>query len=245
MPPLSNAEEILFVGDSAGAGGLRHHIDRLADVLQPLLPQGAEINAVVDAGFTPALWRPAINWAGAPVPDYLGYLLGPVVDGHTFWGTDPTAIDSSCQNPANAAAHVALGGSHPEICLDTTFTLTSHITTPFFVGMDINDPLARERYDKWGLLTPPDFWDAQFDQLSLISTGAAGPVTPGVFGPKCNLHVRINSGRFFSQSVILAGGATGLSYHDLLVNWLTGAAPATEIQVDSTAGPFYTNSNCP
>ena len=247
MPPLTHATEILFVGDSAGGGGLRHHIDDLAASLTPQIRPGATINAVVDAGFTPGLWQPIIDWTTAPVADYASYLLGPVTDGHTFWGTDSSAIDASCQNAANAAAHVAIGGSHPEICYDTTYTLLNHISTPFFVAMDINDTLGRERYDNWGLLTPqPDFWSAQFDQLDIVAAfGTPLVPNPGVFGPKCNQHVRVVDNKFFSQGVNLPGGAVGPSFHDLLVNWLTGAAPSAQIQMDGNPGPFYTPSNCP
>ena len=247
MPRLYNAREIIFVGDSAGGGGLRHHIDDLASSLAPQIQPGARIRAVVDAGFTPGLWQPTIDWSTAPVVDYASYLLGPVNDGHTFWGTDPSAIDNSCQDAANAAAHVAIGGSHPEICYDTTYTLLNHISTPFFVGMDINDTLGRDKYDNWGLLTPPPtFWSGQYDQLSdLAAFGTPLVPNPGVFGPKCNQHVRVVDNKFFSQGVILPGGAVGLSYHDLVVNWLTGAAPTSQVQMDFNAGPFYTPSNCP
>ncbi|MEM8930281.1 MAG: hypothetical protein AAGE94_03865, partial [Acidobacteriota bacterium] len=77
------------------------------------------------------------------------------------------------------------------------------------------------------------------------TNGAVGFSNPGVFGPKCDEHVRIVGGQFFSQQVVLPGGVPGSTYHDLLVDWLAGVVPSTEVQVDAMAGPMYTSSVCP
>ena len=119
--------------------------------------------------------------------------------------------------------------------------------TPFFLAMDINDPLPAERYAQWGHFpNAPLYWDAQRIDLATLTSGLAGaPVVPGVFGPKCNEHVRMSSRKFFNQGVNLPGGIKGLSFHDLLTNWLSGAAPASQIQQDGDPFAPYTPSFCP
>jgi hypothetical protein len=251
LPSLRTAEEIILVGESAGGGGLRHHLDRLeawlrAEVFAPEV----RIAGVVDAGMTPGLWDPAITWGAAGAPaSYADHLLGMVRDSHDLWGTDDTAIDASCLDPAYAAAHNAVG-VHPEICYDTTYTLLNHITTPFFARQDINDPLGREKYMQW-LLYPngPAFTAAQAAQLVDTATLAGGlepiAVTPGVSGTHCQQHVTVLTGDFFSDTPVFpAGGPVGLSFHDLLWNWLNAAGPARQVQPDGIAGPPYTPSNC-
>lgn len=251
LPSLRTAEEIVLVGESAGGGGLRHHLDRLeawlrAEVFAPEV----RIVGVVDAGMTPGLWDPAITWGAAGAPaSYADHLLGMVRDSHDLWGTEDTAIDASCLDPMYTAAHNAVG-VHPEICYDTTYTLLNHITTPFFARQDINDPLGREKYMQW-LLYPSGqaFTAAQAAQLVDTATLAGGlepiAVTPGVSGTHCQQHVTVLTGNFFSDTPVFpAGGPVGLSFHDLLWNWLNAAGPARQVQPDGIAGPPYTPSNC-
>ena len=70
-------------------------------------------------------------------------------------------------------------------------------------------------------------------------------VTPGVSGTHCQQHVTVLTGDFFSDTPVFpAGGPVGLSFHDLLWNWLNAAGPARQVQPDGIAGPPYTPSNC-
>ena len=247
LPSLMTADEIVISGDSAGGGGARHHLDRLQDLLAAAIPGPPRIYGVIDAGAPPALWESWILWGGPGAPgDYADYLQN-VVDPRAgvFWGAEPTAVDQSCLDPAFAAVHNLIG-SHPEICYDTTFTLMNHITTPFFLRMDINDPLAKQKYVDWGLFgSVPDYWLGQVDLLLGAAAGAGGlepwPLQPGVFGPKCNRHVSILNNQFFTHHV----SPVGLSFHDLLVNWRDGLLPISQIQPDFNAGPFFTPSFCP
>ena len=113
--------------------------------------------------------------------------------------------------------------------------------------MDINDPIPSDRYASWGhFASRADYWAAQALDLNTLSAGAPGPVVPGIFGPRCNDHVRMNSKSFFNQGVRHPGGVKGPSFHDLLSNWLSGAVPPSDIQRDGVpAAPPYTSSFCP
>ena len=255
VPNLQAASEILLGGESAGGGGLRHHLDRLYTLLQAAVadPQ-VQIRAVIDAGTPPGLWDPAISWADPYSPgDYPDNLLTeaqPTV--RSFWGAGDSALDASCLDPMWAAAHNVVG-SHPQICYDTTYTLMNHITTPVFLRQDINDPLSKQRYVDWALYpTSDDYWSAQFAQLNLFSTGGglqAPLAAPGIQGIHCMRHVAIqtNDG-FYAHQVTGGPGLPARSFHDLLVNWLNGAAPGVntiQIQADNLGVGAYTPSFCP
>lgn len=252
LPSLRTAEEIVLVGLSAGGGGLRHHLDRLESWLRgAVFSPEVRISGVIDAGMTPGLWSPAITWGavpGAPL-SYADYLSTLAADRHAFWGTDPSALDASCLDPAWTVAHNAVG-VHPEICYDTTYTLFNHITTPFFARQDIHDTLGDDRYADWQLYpSAPAFRAAQAAQLFATAAFAGGlePIafTPGVSGTHCLQHVTVLTGDFFTDvPVFPAGWPPGLSFHDLLSNWLYGGGPPRQVQPDFTAGPVYTPSGC-
>lgn len=253
LPSLITAEEIVLVGDSAGGGGLRHHLDRLADLLRLRVLGNVRVAGLVDAGHGPGLWHPAINWGGpngapADYADLLATHYRPTV--RDFWGAADSALDASCLDPAYAAAHVADGGTHPEVCYDTSYTLLNHITTPFFVRQDIDDPLAKEKYALWQLYpTEPAYWTAQRQFMAGLVGFAGGHEAvvrqPGVFVPHCGEHVSVNSNHFFTRAVVFPGPVAGTSFHGLFANWMAGAAPFAQIQADGNPGPAYTPSICP
>ena len=255
LPDLHDATEIVLAGESAGGGGLRHHLDRLNfDVLRPAIgnPQ-LKIRGVVDAGAPPGLWDPAISWADPYSPaDYPHNLLTQLEPPmRSFWGANDSALDQSCLDPVWAANHY----SHPRDCYDTTYTLMNHITTPVFLRQDINDPLGKQRYVDWALYaTSDDFWSAQFAQLGLFAsyTPAAGGLepplaAPGVQGIHCNRHVAIQTNDGFYRHHVTGAGVPVRSFQDLLVAWL--AAPAgpntVQIQADSLGLGAYSASFCP
>jgi hypothetical protein len=245
LPALSTAELVLFAGDSAGGGGARHHLDRLRDFVRTQAP-GARVAGVIDAGAAPALWNPAINWAASPWADYDDYLNTQVAASLSLWGVNASALDASCQLPGYAAAHNAVG-VHPTICGDTTYTLLNHITTPFFLRMDIGDPLADDKYFDFAFYPSGQAYHAAlFNQLTALAASAGGlepfGALPRVYGPFCRQHVAMmNSNGFFVHHV----NPVGASFHDLLNGWLFGLGGANQIQVDANPTPVYTSSFCP
>lgn len=260
VPNLQGAREIVLAGESAGGGGLRHHLDRLNfDVLQPAVADPAVvIRGVVDAGALPGLWDPAISWADpyspGDYPDHLKTETEPAV--RSFWGADDGALDQSCLDTGlYGAAHDLIGG-HPQVCYDTTYTLMNHITTPVFLRQDISDPLGRQRYVDWVLYaTPDDFWSAQFNQLTLFSTyslaggGLEAPLAePGIQGIHCDQHVAIQTNHGFFVHRVTGPGVPARSFHDLLAAWLTGSPPGLDtiqIQTDGLGVGAYSASFCP
>ena len=259
LPDLRNASEIILAGESAGGGGLRHHLDRLReDVILPVATNpGVAVRGLIDAGAPPFMGGGTLTYgaAGAPVNyhDLLVNFEEPIV--RLFWEADDSALDQSCLNPAWAPWHILAGG-HPQVCFDTTYTLLNHITTPFFLRQDINDPLGKTRYVTWSLFpSPDDFWSATFNQQTLFGSytpalgGLEPPLaSPGAQGPNCGMHVAVQTNKGFYRHTVVAPAVVGLSFHDLFVNWLNGLAPGpntVQIQTDNLGAGFYTASFCP
>lgn len=266
LPDLLDATEILIGGESAGTG-VRNHLDRLREELETeiaALGGAATVRGVFDAGFTPDLSDPGIDWSDSYSPgDYDDYLLRDVQPiTRTLRGGNDSALDESCLTGGFDAAHNALAGDplvggHPQACYDGTYLQLQHVTTPVFVRMDINDTLGRDKYVIWNLfpLLLDDYWAATYDQLANFAayTPAVGGLepplaAPGVMGPNCAKHVAIqNNNGFFRHRVTGPAYPVPLSFHDLLVNWIAGLSgnDTVQIQEDSLGVGAYSASFCP
>lgn len=116
-PTLREGTHLLLSGSSAGAHGLFHHLDRLAQSLSWM-----DVRAVSDAG--------------------LGFIVNPEIQpmGELIrqkqWQVWRPVFDESCV-AANAAA--------PNRCADTYLLVREHhLTTPMFYRQDLLDSLALE-----------------------------------------------------------------------------------------------------
>lgn len=242
MPDLDTARRVILSGDSAGGGGLRHHLDRIAEelLLNSVNPAGVQVVGVVDAGFAPSMYAPAIVWAPAnPLVPYTSYVdmltheHQPVTRG--LWGVDDSALDQSC---------LVLAPTPSLYCLDTNWTLKHHITTPFFLHQDLADPVAADRYIQWGIFaSSEDYAQATANQLwNLLNPGLeARTVSPGVLGLHCRNHIASRESRKFFSWSTTTGAAQ--PFHDLLSSWINGAA-AVNIQPDAPPAG-YSLSFCP
>lgn len=175
LPPLANAEKVLFVAHSGGAHGLFHNIDYLATSLAAIPGFAGDVRALFDANFIESIENEAafatdaggmpLNgdaystiWTGNTTGDgvpfvYDGaayYAAGYLVEQYNSW---QAAFDSSC-----LAAHAATGDDWK--CRDRYHILFNHIATPFFYREDFTDPGEEHTNHGLGHFVEWGAWDA-------------------------------------------------------------------------------------
>ncbi|MCP5113650.1 MAG: hypothetical protein GY953_22685, partial [bacterium] len=216
LPDIGLADDILFVGSSAGSNGIRHNADRIRERLTAANPD-LVFRAVTDSSFLPV--TPAAqgigNTAAQQEHEENGTVLRP---------------DESCveNHPENAV-----------VCLDNGFLQLNHITTPFFMRMDLMDPNAHKHVDRERFPTRAALAQALHDQVMALQDilGPNGAIEreqmttqPGAFAPLCGAHIALTGDFHFFDPELQSGGAeTPLSFHDVLWNWMQGDGPAFQI----------------
>lgn len=154
LPPLAEAETVLFVGHSNAAHGLYHNIDHLAATLSRVPGFRGDVRAFFDENFQPSVQNEAAFATTAPPGSDLysaiwtgaSFARGEPFsyDGKVYHETDRFALqneawrvvfDASCTD-----AHAADGTTW--MCRDRMHVLFNHITTPFLVRQDFRDPNA-------------------------------------------------------------------------------------------------------
>ena len=236
MPDLDNAEMVLLAGSSAGANGVKHHLDKLRTDLHAVSTE-MEVRGVIDATGSPFAaslpWRPT----GLPAIGYEQYFQQQWTD--VYQNAWAARIDSSC-----------LSENPPEVqyrCADPVHLLRHHVTSPFFHRMDLQDSNGIDNYrdsfysDTFGY--PLNFAESRYardiaSQLHDIGAFAVALAPryqnelaaiqsdpqwlhPGIFGPRCQTHVAlIYQNPFFNQNAPDAAGMLH-SYSDTLWDWVS------------------------
>lgn len=156
LPPLADATHVVFVGHSGGAHGLYHNIDRLADAVRRAAGDDADVRAVFDANFVPAIENEAAFATdvpgGAPLGgdiythQWIGASLDSAGGAFTYDGAGfhdaswfgqqqiswKTRLDASCLRAHPADEHW--------MCRDRYHVLLNHVATPLFFREDFTDP---------------------------------------------------------------------------------------------------------
>jgi hypothetical protein len=147
LPRLADARQVLFIGHSGGAHGMRHNIDRLASLVKRS-KKDADVRVLLDANFLPSIeGEAAFNGAGGD--EYSDVWTGSSTasgqpfryDGDSYHRESlvgeqltswKTLLDESC-----LAAH------SPDTrwkCRDRQHVTFNHIATPMFIREDFLDP---------------------------------------------------------------------------------------------------------
>jgi hypothetical protein len=233
LPDLDNATDVLLGGSSAGGSGVRFNADRIGAILEARNPS-VNYKAALDAIFIPT----------QDTRDYAHSALcakDPVQCSYTTSQQDSWQRvdqdlyglrgDESC-----LSWHAAHGGDLWR-CGDGTHVVINHVTTPMFVRQDLQDSSLGPTYVEGGFGTMTDFGKAvekQLRDLATINTtaeegsvrnGGTAMATPGAFGPQCTNHESFKDDAAFFDVKI-----NGLSFHDVLWNWWSGAPPASVIR---------------
>jgi hypothetical protein len=166
LPPLANAESVLFIGHSNASHGLYHNIDHLAAELSAIPGFHADVRAFFDENFLPSVENEAAFATSAPANSDL---YSSMWTGTSSAKGEPFSYDGAAYHATNDvdqdyAAHGAIHDrscldahpSAPWMCRDRQHVLFNHVTTPFLVRQDVSDP-NREHLDvpnghwvRWG-----------------------------------------------------------------------------------------------
>lgn len=212
MPDLDEATDVLFTGASAGAAGVKHHADRLQDMLRrdnvhcrqpgncPLV-----FRAVLGAGNDAS--TNGLNYANTSLCqsglcDYSTHMQH--LWDNVFKNTWGTRGDQSCQD-----WHRANQLGTEWMCADLTHVVQHHVTTPFLMRQDLQDQLFLSSFVETGFGTADNFGRIVYNQFLNLpnldrlaeegSVMGGGPplVTPGTFGPQCGQHVGMTGASFW------------------------------------------------
>lgn len=240
LPDLDNATHVLLAGTSAGGAGIRNTADRVGAMLKKTNPS-VVYKAAIDAEFVPAQDQrdyahstacqndPAqCSYASSKQKEWTETELG-------LWGTRG---DESC-----LTWHAAHEPGTDWRCSDGTHVVVHHVTTPLYVRQDLQDESLSQKYVENGFGSLADFGritEQQLRDLALLNTtaeegsvlnGGTPLATPGAFGPQCTNHESFkDDAAFFDVKV------NGLSFHDTLWNWFTGAQPSVAIRTFQPPG---------
>ena len=235
VPDIDDATQVLLTGSSAGSIGLRHHLDRLRRHLVKDNPQVA-VQAVVDVGFLPSLKHEAMDWTDPDSPaGYDAWMVEQWEMMQSFWQARAAQLDQSCIQQSRPKDR--------KRCLDVAYVLKHHVTTPFFISQDLNDPVVWNWLNDWKLMSN-EYELAQIVHDELLDLSTAGiesrPVPPGIFGPHCGAHELLSNDSFFGVSI---GQKT---FYQTLYDWVIQPERSEVLQADTDARPPYSQSNgCP
>lgn len=162
LPPLEDADAILFAGHSGGAHGLMHNIDHLSDELSSWPAFSGDVRALFDAQFTPSLENEAAFAVGVSFTTthdaYSDIWSGTTeallqdfdYDGSAYFSQDPPLEPSTWRTAYDASCLAAHTGGEEWKCVDRYHVLMNHISTPFFVREDFTDPNRAHLLDGQG-----------------------------------------------------------------------------------------------
>lgn len=211
MPPLGDADFVLFNGTSGGASGARSHADWLTDRLGA---NGTTVLAVFDAANTPRTedWPESLQ-ADLEERNILAWDT-------TLASSDvPPFVDESC---------AAIYGSGDEAwrCFTGTWVLYNHITTPFFVRQDLRDigevgELLAISVDEHEVAVASSMAAlAQVPEDAVEATGMT--VTPGAYAPNCGQHVAMETDDWWRIATVESDDGVPMTFQDAVFAWYQG-----------------------
>lgn len=218
-PDLDAATAVLFAGSSAGGGGVRTNLDRVATKLRSTNPT-LDIRGLIDAVY--GTLGENRNWATS-----------------TYCAKDPVRGCSyeTFTKSSNDALEIGLYGSREETscmqwhranapgtewrCSDGEHLAFHHLSTPFFIHQDLQDESIGGDWVETGFGTPSDYARTVEQELrNLPVPEEPRGAVPGLFVPQCTDHES-----FTDNQATFRVRLAGTSYHDAVWNWWTGAQP--------------------
>lgn len=227
MPPLTEASQLLWTGDSGGANGARHHVDRVAARYS-----NAKVVAALDAGGAIDMSNTQFDYS--PYSDFDSFMEARYQQVRSFFGTKDSALDASC---------IASGGTHE--CINGYRLMHDHITTPTLARVSLADNQtvkAVERLIPVGAGPTAEEVTRQLAYNGLRTLASTNPII-SVLGANCSQHVTFRNNRQYRNMIV---DGTGPTLHRALSRWVKDCfSVAGCTQVVSVAPPTLpTVSTC-
>ncbi|MGN6184377.1 MAG: pectin acetylesterase-family hydrolase [Thermoanaerobaculia bacterium] len=149
LPPLANAETVLFIGHSNASHGLYHNIDHIAALLASMPGFHGDVRAMFDANFQPSVENEASFATGTSGRDSYDFIWSStstaqgqsfVYEGESYLTTGNVALQYAQYHLQPDASCTAVHRVDAWKCNDRMHVLFNHIETPFFVREDFTDP---------------------------------------------------------------------------------------------------------
>jgi hypothetical protein len=218
-PDLDAAEAVIFAGSSAGGAGVRTNLDRVAAKLRATNPS-VEVRGIIDAIYSTLSENRDFTRST--------YCAADPVRGcsyEAFTKATREAINLGLYGARDEASclqwHSANAPGTEWRCSDGEHLIHHHLTTPFFIHHDLQDTSIGGDWVETGFGTPSDYARRVESELrSLQVPEEPRGAIPGRFVPQCTDHES-----FTDDAAVFRVKIAGVSYHDAVWNWWTGAQP--------------------
>ncbi len=215
---------IVVSGDSAGAHGVRHHIDRIAKRFPT-----ARVFGLLDAGGGVNLQDARVEFGNLPdTPNYADYMAELIDQKRAFHGVRDRALDATCkaEHPGTGVAEIP--------CFDPHLLTAEHIETPMLQRLSLADRAGIGLFARLGIIE----WDkavmASIAHDSLAAATAAN-ARFSALGPNCERHVTFRNNPNFRQHFTLRGGdPLPVEIRDWLQSCFTGQCSQMVVLADPT-----------
>jgi hypothetical protein len=237
-PDLDNAITVIFAGASGGGNGVKNNVDHVGEKLKATNSGLADFRAIIDASFTFETSGLDYTKSTFCAQNPSGCAYDTFVQG-TWSAVDRSLYDGRGDESCRQYHESRVPGSE-WICSDKDHVTLNHITTPFFIHQDLQDPqVGGDGFVQLGLGTASDFAIGVESALrNLPVPEEPRGATPGSFAPQCGTHEA-----FTNNSDVFNIRVNGINWHDTVWNWLIGAQPQQSIQAYSgVPGPI---AGCP
>jgi hypothetical protein len=232
-PDLDEATHVLFAGSSGGGNGVINNTDRVNAKLRASNPGLADFRTVIDAIF-------------APDTSTLDYSVTPNCAKDparcTYEGSQRTNWDSVHLETLGTRGDESCKQYHAGSewrCADNDHVTLNHITSPFFIRQDLQDPDVGENFVVARFGTAADFAigvETTLRNLPAAEEPRGG--TTGRFAPQCAKHEG-----FTENDAVYDTRLAGQSFNETVWNWWSGAQPQVLVRAYSgVPGPV---EGCP
>ena len=218
-PDLDKATAVMFAGSSGGGAGVRANLDRV----------GAKLRATNPS----LLYRGVIDAIYATLSEDKNYALSNYCANDPLRGCSYETFTKSSRSDVDVALYAAIEDTScvqwhtanaPGTewrCSDGEHVNLHHITTPFFIRQDLLDSSLASGYVETGF-GPGTEYAARVEQelRNLPVPEEPRGAEPGLFVPQCTDHES-----FTHNDLVFGVKLAGVSWHDAVWNWWTGAQP--------------------